>query len=147
MKSQIEHQIQMDGVETRFLQLCDEVLPEFFPEDTECGYLNKIRISVLNKVQDFASMDREINPVVVKTLDENNMQPSDLPPFFDGKIPDHRHDICLAFKNMSPQDNPLEEGEYFLIEPAFLTYFREAVLRIFTKNYQPTGPLLMPTVG
>ncbi len=140
MKSQIEHEIQMEGVETRFLKLCDEVLPDFFPAETERGYLNKIRISFLNKVQDFSPIDREINPVLVKTLDENNLQPSNLPPFFDGKIPDYRHDICLAFKNILPEDNPLEEGEYFLIEPAFLTYFRDKNLnyihvRAFFESY------------
>ena len=34
-----------------------------------------------------------------------------------------------------------------LLKAFFLPNFREAVLRIFKKNYRPTCPLLMPTVG
>ncbi|MHA1733608.1 MAG: tetratricopeptide repeat protein, partial [Promethearchaeota archaeon] len=140
MKSQIDHQVQMEGVEGKFLDLCDEMLPGGPPSDTERAYLNKIRIRFLDRVRDLIDIDRNVNPPIVRALEKNNLLPSGLHPAFGGKLPEYRHDITLNFSNLSEQDDPLEEGEYFTLEPGYATYIRDKVVnyihvRAFFESY------------
>lgn len=127
MQSQIEHEINMTGVEQQFMHLCNQVLPEYFDEP-EMAWLHKIRISFLNKIKDYDRMDREINAALVPALEELHLEPvKHLPPAFDDQLPKYRRGITLAFASQTTEqdqeDGPdLDREEFFLLEPGFLTY-------------------------
>lgn len=126
LNAQISHEIQTTGVEGAFLRACDELLPEALEGEAEKAWLNKVRIGFLDKLTDLEAIDAEFNQPVVAALTGASLSPSaDLPRAFGGLLPRYRQAVTLCFANVTEKDDPREEGEYVLLEPGYVTYFRD----------------------
>ncbi len=130
-----EYKFPVKGLENKIAKLLNLIMPEPIKDENESAWLNRIRISLLNKRDKIKEFDKEIINSLVETLDKVGLNPSFEQPWEIKKgIPKIRTTETLLFSN--------EEQEFFILEKGYFTYFKDIeynkfYLRSFFETYTP----------
>jgi len=130
----LEQSIPIHLKQQDFLQFLSTFMPESYPNETERQWLNKTRISLMNKYSMFQNIESLHHEKLTQSLDLVGLRPSWKRPISlsDG-IPPSRKEACIFYTN--------EEGnEFFLVEKGYITYIRDFSLyhiqsRCFFESY------------
>jgi len=133
----LEHKFPLDGKKQQLGHLLNLVIPELIKNENESTWLNRIRISLMNKrdkLKDYS--DQELNQLL-NSLQNLGLKPSFKTPW-DLKygIPKIRTSETLFFSNEGNYD------EFFILEKGYFTYFKDLeynkfYLRSFFDSYTP----------
>jgi len=122
----LEHSFPIMGKEQKIISLLNLIMPELIRGENENTWLNRIRISLLNKreqLKDF-TIDRHKN--LIESLKNIGLEPSfDLPWELKNGVPKIRTSETLFFSNKG------ESNEFFIFEKGFLSYFKDLEYKKF----------------
>jgi len=133
----IEHNFPLDGKKRQLGDLLNLIIPDLIKNENESTWLNRIRISLMNKrdkLKEFS--DKELNSLV-GSLHNLGLKPSfKIPWELKYGIPKIRTSETLLFSN---EDN---HGEFFILEKGYFSYFKDIeynkfYFRSFFDSYTP----------
>jgi len=133
----IEHEFPLDGKKQQLGDLLNLVIPELITNENESTWLNRIRISLMNKrdkLKDYS--DKDLSRMI-NTLQKIGLEPSfKIPWDLKYGIPKIRTSETLLFSNNGNLD------EFFILEKGYFTYFKDIeynklYLRSFFDSYTP----------
>ena len=114
----IEHDFPMKGYENKLIELLRLILPEIIKNENERAWINRIRISLMNKSDKLEEFDNNKINSLVNTLEKIGLTPTFKQPWEIRKgLPKLRTSETLLFSN--------EENEFFILEKGFFTYFKD----------------------
>ncbi|MBD3339487.1 MAG: hypothetical protein GF353_10280, partial [Candidatus Lokiarchaeota archaeon] len=116
-------------------KILDTILPEPYNHETERVWVNRIRISLMNKRNQLSDLDNEEIKKIISKLNDLGLEPTFSVPWElkDG-VPKLRKAETLLFSK--------GDDEFFLLEKGFFTYFKDIVhenvnIRTFFESYSP----------
>jgi len=116
----LEHNFPLDGKKERLNNLLNLVIPELIHNENESSWLNRIRISLMNKgdkLKDFSNQELKI---LQGTLQNLGLKPTfKIPWELKYGIPKIRTSETIFFSN----DSNLYE--FFILEKGYFTYFKD----------------------
>lgn len=116
----LEHNFPLEDKKQQVGNLLNLVIPELFSNEKENSWLNRIRISLMNKrdrLKDFSDTDLS---KIVEVLQNTGLKPSfKIPWELKYGIPKLRTSETLLFSNDSALD------EFFILEKGYFTYFKD----------------------
>jgi hypothetical protein len=120
LKLSLEHKFPIKGKEGELLDLLNIIMPEPIRNEIESTWLNRIRISLMNKRDKIMPLESfQINQIV-KVLQNIGLEPTfDLPWELKEGVPKIRTSETLFFSNDEPFD------EFFIFEKGYLSYFKD----------------------
>lgn len=122
----IEHKFPLDGKTQQLSTLLNLVIPELIKNENESTWLNRIRISLLNKRDKFGDFSPEKFGIIVKSLKSTGLNPSfKIPWELRYGIPKIRTSETLLFSSDENTD------EFFILEKGYYTYFKDIVYNKF----------------
>ncbi|UCC21061.1 MAG: hypothetical protein JSV62_07230 [Promethearchaeota archaeon] len=133
----IEHNFPLDGKKQQLEDLLNLIIPDLIKNENESTWLNRIRISLLNKrdkLKEFS--DKELN-TIVDCLHNLGLKPTFKVPWeLKYGVPKIRTSETLLFSNGDNYD------EFFILEKGYFNYFRDFeyhkfYLRSFFDSYSP----------
>ncbi|MHA1150061.1 MAG: tetratricopeptide repeat protein [Promethearchaeota archaeon] len=133
----IEHNFPIKEKKNQFLQILNAILPDLIKDENERAWLNRIRISLMNKREQFQNFDSALIKDLVKTLNSSGLKASFEQPWELKKgLPKMRTSETLFFSNNEPFD------EFFIIEKGYYSYFKDLeynkfYIRSFFETYTP----------
>ncbi|MFW9818133.1 MAG: hypothetical protein ACFFE5_00870 [Candidatus Thorarchaeota archaeon] len=116
----LEHNFPINGKKQQLGDLLNLIIPELIKNENESTWLNRIRISLMNKREKLKDYSDEFLNQLLNTLQNLGLQPSFKTPW-DLKygIPKLRTSETLIF---SSERN---YNEFFILEKGYLTYFKD----------------------
>jgi len=137
-QASIEHHFPLEGREKDLVNLLNNIMPEVNKEENDRVWVNRIRVSLMNKRDMFKEFDNvKINDIVDIINKASGLAGSfKIPWELKRGIPKIRTAETLFFSN----DEPLDE--FFMLEKGFLTYFKDLeydkiFIRTFFESYAP----------
>ena len=116
----LEHNFPIKGKEIPLLELLNKIIPETINEENDSRWLNRIRISLLNKHHEFENYDKIYTDKIVSVLDRVRLKPTfSLPWELKEGVPKLRTSETLFFSNDEPFD------EFFILEKGYFTFFKD----------------------
>jgi tetratricopeptide (TPR) repeat protein len=135
----IEHNwVITEKEKVKLVNLLNSIIPETIKNENERAWLNRIRISLMNKTDQFSDLENEFLKILVKLLRNVGLKPSFKQPWELKKgIPKIRTPETLFFSN---DDEPYDE--FFIIEKGYFSYFKDLefnkfYIRAFFDTYTP----------
>jgi len=116
----LEHNFPIKGKETHLLDLLNKLMPETITDENDSRWLNRIRISLMNKWEAFEEFDNLYTTKIVNVLDNIRLKPTfNLPWELRDGVPKLRTSETLFFSNDEEFD------EFFIFEKGFFTFFKD----------------------
>lgn len=116
----LEHNFPIKGKETHLLDLLNKLMPETITDENDSRWLNRIRISLMNKRESFEEFDSLYTNKIVNVLDKIRLKPTfKLPWELRDGVPKLRTSETLFFSNDEEFD------EFFILEKGFFTFFKD----------------------
>ena len=116
----LEHNFPIKGKETHLLDLLNKLMPETITDENDSRWLNRIRISLMNKRESFEEFDSLYTNKIVNVLDKIRLKPTfKLPWELKDGVPKLRTSETLFFSNDEEFD------EFFILEKGFFTFFKD----------------------
>ena len=133
----IEHNFPIKGKEKekQLVELLNFIIPEMIKEENDRSWLNRIRISLMNKRERFKDFDSTKINKISESLKKSGLNPTfKLPWELLKGIPKLRTSETLFYSN--------DEPEFFILEKGYFTYFKDLeykkfYLRTFFESYTP----------
>ncbi|MFW9950094.1 MAG: tetratricopeptide repeat protein [Candidatus Thorarchaeota archaeon] len=120
LKISLEHDFPVKGKEKELLDFLNLLMPETIRDEKESAWLNRIRISILNKKNDLSQNDSKIVQAVNNTLSKLRLNPTfKLPWELKEGVPKFRTSESLFFSNEESYD------EFFILEKGYFSYFKD----------------------
>ncbi|MFX1357121.1 MAG: tetratricopeptide repeat protein [Promethearchaeota archaeon] len=120
LKLTIEHNFPIKGKESELLELLNILMPEPIRDEIESTWLNRIRISLMNKRDKLQQFDSTYIVQIVDVLRKIGLQPTfRLPWELKQGVPKIRTSETLFFSNDEPFD------EFFIFEKGYISYFKD----------------------
>ncbi|MFX1349728.1 MAG: tetratricopeptide repeat protein [Promethearchaeota archaeon] len=133
----LEHNFPIEDKKQQVGDLLNLIIPEHINNEKENSWLNRIRISLMNKRDRFNEFsDKDLN-IIIESLQKTGLNPSfKIPWELKYGIPKLRTSETLLFSNESALD------EFFILEKGYFTYFKDLEnnkfhLRGFFDSYTP----------
>ncbi|MFX1257065.1 MAG: tetratricopeptide repeat protein [Promethearchaeota archaeon] len=129
----MEHHFPLKGKEKKLVKLLNLIIPDIIKDENEGSWLNRIRISLMNKREEFEGFTDKILKNLVDTLKKTGLEPTFKQPWeLRNGIPKIRTSETLYFSN--------EEMEFFILEKEYFTYFKDLeynkfYVRTFLESY------------
>ena len=123
---------------TKLVNLLNSIMPELIKNENEKAWLNRIRISLMNKRYQFRELENEYLKLLLDIIKKMGLNPTFRQPWELKKgIPKIRTSETLFFSN---DDEPYDE--FFILEKGYLTYFKDIeynkfYIRTFFDTYSP----------
>ncbi|TFG05417.1 MAG: hypothetical protein EU539_09325 [Promethearchaeota archaeon] len=134
----IEHNFIFSEEEKRNLvAILNSIMPEIIKNEKEKPWINRIRISLMNKIEMFKEFEENYVQTIKKTINLLGLEPTfELPWELKAGLPKLRTTETLFFSNDEPFD------EFFILEKGYMTYFKDIVydkfhVRTFFESYSP----------
>lgn len=122
----LEHNFPVKGKETQLLDLLNQLMPETITDENDNRWLNRVRISLMNKRGAFEEFDRVYTNKIVNVLDSIRLKPTfKLPWELRDGVPKLRTSETLFFSNDEEFD------EFFIFEKGFCTFFKDLAYNKF----------------
>ncbi|MFX0028328.1 MAG: tol-pal system YbgF family protein [Candidatus Hermodarchaeota archaeon] len=122
----LEHNFPINGKEQKLISLLNLIMPELIRGENESTWLNRIRISLLNKRDQLQDCSQDQHRKVVDTIRNIGLEPSfKLPWEIKNGVPKIRTSETLFFSNDE------EFNEFFIFEKGFLSYFKDIEYKKF----------------
>ena len=122
----LEHNFPIKGKETHLLDLLNKLMPETITDENDSRWLNRIRISLMNKWEAFEEFDNLYTTKIVNVLDNIRLKPTfKLPWELRDGVPKLRTSETLFFSNDEEFD------EFFILEKGFFTFFKDLEYKNF----------------
>lgn len=116
----LEHSFPLTGKEQKLITLLNLIIPERIKDENENTWLNRIRVSLLNKRDQLMDFNLDQHDSLVDTLHNVGLDPSfKLPWELKDGVPKIRTSETLFFSNDEEFD------EFFILEKGFFTYFKD----------------------
>ncbi|MHA1240084.1 MAG: tetratricopeptide repeat protein, partial [Promethearchaeota archaeon] len=116
----LEHNFPIKGKEVPLLDLLNKIIPETITDENDSRWLNRIRISLMNKHHEFEGYDKIYADKIVRILDSVRLKPTfSLPWELKEGVPKLRTSETLFFSNDEPYD------EFFILEKGYFTFFKD----------------------
>ena len=116
----LEHNFPIKGKEVLLLELLNKIIPETITDENDSRWLNRIRISLMNKRDEFENYDKVYVNKIVSILDKVRLKPTfKLPWELTEGVPKLRTSETLFFSNDEPFD------EFFILERGYFTFFKD----------------------
>jgi len=116
----LEHNFPIKGKEVLLLELLNKTIPETIAEENDSRWLNRIRVSLMNKRDEFSNYDKKYADKIVRILDNVRLKPTfNLPWELEEGVPKLRSSESLFFSNDEPFD------EFFIFERGYFTFFKD----------------------
>ncbi|MHA1525894.1 MAG: hypothetical protein ACTSQD_02585, partial [Promethearchaeota archaeon] len=131
----IEHKFPIQGKERQLVDVLNLVIPEVVKEEKDRAWMNRIRISLMNKRERF----KEFDNVKIKDISESLIK-SGLSPTFN--VPWELIKGLPKLRTAETLFYSTEELEFFILEKGYFTYFKDLeyekfYLRTFYESYTP----------
>ncbi|MFW9877970.1 MAG: tetratricopeptide repeat protein [Candidatus Thorarchaeota archaeon] len=116
----LEHSFPIRGKEQKIISLLNLMMPELIRGENENTWLHRIRISLLNKREQFKDFSVNQHKNLIETLKNIGLEPSfKLPWELKNGVPKIRTSEVLFFSNEG------EFNEFFILEKGFFSYFKD----------------------
>lgn len=116
----LEHDFSIKGKEQELLDNLNIIIPEVIANENENSWINRIRISIMNKKKALGIDDSIIVNKVNNVLNLVRLKPTfKLPWELKQGVPKLRTSETLFFSNEEPFD------EFFILEKGFFSYFKD----------------------
>lgn len=116
----LEHNFPIKGKETHLLDLLNQLMPETIADENDSRWLNRVRISLMNKRITFEEFDNLYTNKIVNVLENTRLTPTyKLPWELKDGVPKLRTSETLFFSNDEEFD------EFFIFEKGFFTFFKD----------------------
>jgi len=116
----LEHKFPIQGKEKELLDLLNLLIPEQIKDENYKTWLNRIRISLMNKRDEFKQIDTIIVNSIITTLKTAGLDPTfRLPWELRHGVPKIRTSETLFFSNEEQFD------EFFILEKGYFSYFKD----------------------
>jgi len=116
----LEHNFPIEDKKVQIANLLEIVIPELIKNEKENSWLNRIRISLMNKRDRFKIFSNSELTNIVESLQKIGLNPSfNIPWELNYGIPKLRLPETLLFSNNSSFD------EFFILEKGYFTYFKD----------------------
>lgn len=116
----LEHKFPIKGREQNLIKLLNLIMPELIRDEKENTWLNRIRISLLNKRDRLKDFTPDQHRSLVDCLFNLGLKPSfELPWELKDGVPKIRTSETLFFSNNEEFD------EFFILEKGYISYFKE----------------------
>ncbi|MFW9902566.1 MAG: tol-pal system YbgF family protein [Candidatus Thorarchaeota archaeon] len=116
----LEHNFPIEDKKIQIANLLEIVIPELIKNEKENSWLNRIRISLLNKRDRFKAFSNNELTNILESLQKIALKPSfNIPWELNYGIPKLRLPETLLFSNNSSFD------EFFILEKGYFTYFKD----------------------
>lgn len=131
----IEHKFPIQGKERQLVDVLNLVIPEVIKDENDRAWMNRIRISIMNKRERF----KEFDNIKIKDISEALIK-SGLSPTF--KVPWELIKGLPKLRTAETLFYSTEEPEFFILEKGYFTYFKDLeyekfYLRTFYESYTP----------
>ncbi|MFX1456244.1 MAG: tetratricopeptide repeat protein [Promethearchaeota archaeon] len=136
----LEHNFPLKGKELELTELLNLIMPELIKDENENTWLNRIRISLMNKRDQLQDLSEEQHRNLVETLINLGLNPSfNLPWELSNGVPKIRTSETLFFSNKKEFD------EFFILEKGFFTYFKDLEYKKFyiRSSFDSYSPYLL----
>ena len=121
-----EHKFPIKGKEQTLITLLNLIIPELIRDEDEFSWLNRIRISLLNKRGKLKEFTPDLHRDLVDSLSNIGLEPSfNLPWELKDGLPKIRTSETLFFSKEQ------EFHEYFILEKGYLTYLKDLEYKKF----------------
>jgi tetratricopeptide (TPR) repeat protein len=121
-----EHNFPIKGKETHLLGLLNKLMPETITDENDSRWLNRIRISLMNKREGFEEFESSSTSKIVNVLDKTRLKSTfNLPWELRDGVPKLRTSETLFFSNDEEFD------EFFILEKGFFTFFKDLEYKKF----------------
>jgi len=116
----LEHNFPIKGKENDLLDILNLLMPEPITDENDSTWLNRIRISLMNKRDKFQQLDGGYINKIVDALKNIRLKPTfKLPWELRDGVPKLRASETLFFSNEEKFD------EFFILEKGFFTFFKD----------------------
>ena len=136
----LEHNFPIKGKETHLLDLLNQLMPETITDENDSRWLNRVRISLMNKREAFEEFDSLYTNNIIKILDKTMLKPTfKLPWELKDGVPKLRTSETLFFSNEEEFD------EFFILEKGFFTFFKDLEYNKFyiRSSFESYTPYIM----
>jgi len=122
----------------KIVNLLNSIIPDIIKNENERAWLNRIRISLMNKRDQFSDLENEFLKILVELIRNIGLKPTFNQPWELKKgIPKIRTPETLFFSN---DDEPYDE--FFILEKGYFSYFKDLefnkfYVRSFFDTYTP----------
>ncbi len=137
-KVSLQIKLPIERKKREMIDLIEEILPEMIVDENERAWVNRIRISLMNKSERFKKLEEEDINDIVDGINHLGLKPTFETPWELKKgIPKMRVSETLFFSTEEPFD------EFFILEKDhFWTYFKDIevekfYIRTFFESYSP----------
>ncbi|MFX1325914.1 MAG: hypothetical protein ACFE8N_13255 [Promethearchaeota archaeon] len=116
----LEHSFPIKGREQKLINSLNLIIPETIMDENETVWLNRIRISLMNKREQLKDFSPDQYTSLVKSLQKIGLNPTfNLPWELKDGVPKIRTSETLFFSNED------EFNEFFILERGYFTYFKD----------------------
>ncbi|MHA2393701.1 MAG: tetratricopeptide repeat protein [Promethearchaeota archaeon] len=116
----LEHTFPIKGREQKLIDSLNLIMPETIRNENENVWLNRIRISIMNKRDQLNDFSPDQHTSLIETLQNIGLSPSfNLPWELKDGVPKIRTSETLFFSNED------EFNEFFILEKGYFTYFKD----------------------
>jgi len=139
----LEHQFPIEGKKQELVNLLNLILPEFIKGENENTWLNRIRISLMNKRDQLSDFSNTTLQHIVTSLNDVGLQPSfKIPWELKYGVPKLRTTETLLFSNEEKFE------EFFILEKGYFTYFKDLVFNKFyiRSSFDSYTPYILNTL-
>ncbi|MFX1313414.1 MAG: tetratricopeptide repeat protein [Promethearchaeota archaeon] len=133
----LEHNFPIDGKKQQLINLLNLLMPEFIKNENESTWLNRIRISLMNRRDKLGKFSSSALEKLIESIKRTGLKPSfKIPWELKEGVPKVRTSETLLFSN---NDN---SGEFFILEKGYFTYlndfkYQKFFIRSFFDTYSP----------
>ena len=133
----MDHDFSLEGKENRLVELLNLFIPDLIKDENERSWLNRIRISLMNKREKIEEFSKEQLDLIIDSFKDVGLKPSFETPWELKKgIPKFRVPETLLFSNDEKYD------DFFILEKGYFTYFKDIQFnkiyaRTFFESYMP----------
>lgn len=122
----MEHKFPIEGKQQQVIDLLNLILPELINNENENTWLNRIRISLMNKRIQLKDFKPDKYKSLVEVLRKSGLEPTFKQPWELRKgVPKIRASETLFFSNEEDFD------EFFILEKGYYTYFKDTAYNKF----------------